>query len=245
MIEALLDSLDGDAPVRRVVVGLHHTAVCSRRCGLASTLTGAGAAGLDSPRDAGRLHLKSARALAEYLRSPNPVEASVGLAAVNSLLPLPAGVSRSLNAYELLASHGAGRRVTVIGHFPFVERLRRAVGELWVVEQRPHGDDQPAELGPELVSRADVVGITGTALANHTLEALLGACRRDAFVVLLGPSTPMWPGLFALGPSALAGADVVDEPLALEAIEQGASFRDVPGVARVALLAPPVRRARS
>jgi uncharacterized protein (DUF4213/DUF364 family) len=242
MIDALLGSLEGDAPVRRVVVGLHHTAVCSRRCGLSSTLTGSGPGDLHSPRDAGGLHLKSARTLAEYIKSANPVEASIGLAAINSLLPLPAGVSRSLNAFELLAAHGAGRRVTIVGHFPFVDRLRQAVGELWVVEQRPRGDDHPADRGPELVSRADVVGITGTALVNHTLEALLGACRRDAFIVMLGPSTPMWSGLFDFGPGALAGADVVDEPVALQAIAQGASFRDVPGVARVALLAPPAGR---
>ena len=238
IVEALLNDLDKDAPVRKVVVGLRDTAVCGRRCGLSSTLTDACQGEHQSPRDAGRLHLKSARTLAAYANSANPTEASVGMAAINSLLPLPRGVSRSLNAFELLATRGAGKRVAVVGHFPFVDRLRQVVGELSVLELRPREGDQPADLGPELISRADVVGITGTALVNHTLEGLLDACRRDAFVVMLGPSTPLWPGLFEFGLSALAGADVVDEGVALQAIAQGASFRDVPGIARVALLRP-------
>jgi hypothetical protein len=38
ILEDLLGKLSDDAPVRSVVVGAHWTAVCSRYCGLASTV---------------------------------------------------------------------------------------------------------------------------------------------------------------------------------------------------------------
>jgi uncharacterized protein (DUF4213/DUF364 family) len=84
LLEDLLASLPDDhTPVRSVTVGAHWTAVCSRHCGLATTIIG------DKPHDhttvvhdAGRLHLKSARELAEYARSENPLEAGIGLAAI-------------------------------------------------------------------------------------------------------------------------------------------------------------------
>jgi hypothetical protein len=71
ILEDLLAELSGDAPVRSLLVGAHWTVVCSRFCGLASTVLE------EKPhdhararvQDAGCLHLKSARELAEYARS--------------------------------------------------------------------------------------------------------------------------------------------------------------------------------
>jgi len=83
ILDDLLDSLDMDAPVRTVLVGAHWTAVCSRFCGLASTFTGDKPHGHAPVRDVGRLHEKSARELAEYARSDNLLEASIGVAAIN------------------------------------------------------------------------------------------------------------------------------------------------------------------
>jgi len=99
LIDDLLAGLpDKDARIRTVLIGAHWTVVCSEasppaglRCGLASTLTGAMPHGQERVRDAGRLHLKSARALAEYARSANVLEAGIGIAAVNSLLEVDEG----------------------------------------------------------------------------------------------------------------------------------------------------------
>jgi uncharacterized protein (DUF4213/DUF364 family) len=236
IIDALLNSLEGDAPIRRVLVGAHDMAVCGRRCGLASTLADCHDDDRRTARDVFWLRQTSTRALAGLARSPRPLEASLGMAAINSLLPLPREASRSVNAFDLLARYGAGKRVAVVGHFPFVDRLRPLVADLSVLEQRPRPGDEPANRAPEVIPRADVVAITSTALVNHTLEPLLGYCRSDAFVVMLGPSTPMWPGMFRFGVNALAGADVVDEGAALDAIARGSPFQDVPGVARVVVV---------
>jgi len=233
LIDDLLDSLRGDADVRHIMVGAHLTVVCSRRCGLASTLSGGQVYGRPKVKDAGSLHRKSARELAEYARSDNSIEGAIGLAALNSLLQEDEERFVRLNAAEYLASHGRGAAVALVGHFPFVERLRPAVGELWVLELAPEAGDFPASMAAQLLPRADVVGITGSTLVNHTLDELLGMCRPDVPIVLIGPTTPMSPVLFDHGVTVLAGTRVRDEALVLRSVSQGASLQQVEGVERV------------
>ena len=60
--------------------------------------------------------------------------------------------------------------MALVGHFPFIPKLRPAVGQLWVIEQHPVEDDYPAEAAVDLIPQADVVAITGSALINHTLD---------------------------------------------------------------------------
>jgi len=230
ILDDLLDSLDMDAPVRTVLVGAHWTAVCSRFCGLASTFTGDKPHAHAPARDVGHLHEKSARELAEYARSDNLLEASIGVAAINSLLHVDESRAVEINAVEVLIEHGRGRNVALVGHFPFIPKLRPAVGQLWVLEQRPAEGEFPAEAAADLIPQADVVAITGSALINHTLDGLLALCRPQALVMILGPSAPLSPVLFAHGAAILSGARIVDETAALRTIGQGASFQQVAGV---------------
>jgi uncharacterized protein (DUF4213/DUF364 family) len=119
--------------------------------------------------------------------------------------------------------------VALVGHFPFIPQLRQSVGQLWVVEKRPTEGEYPAEAAPELLSRADVVAITGTAFINRTMDDMLGYCRPEATVMVLGPSTPLSPLLYDYGVDILSGTRVVDEAAVLRTVGQGASFRQVEG----------------
>jgi uncharacterized protein (DUF4213/DUF364 family) len=73
------------------------------------------------------------------------------------------------------------------------------------------------------------VAITGTALINHTLGDLLALCQPESSVMVLGPSTPLSPVLFDYGVDVVSGTRVVDTPLVLTLICQGATFRQVKG----------------
>jgi uncharacterized protein (DUF4213/DUF364 family) len=233
-----LHSLNDDAPVRAIWVGVHWTYVCSRYGGLASTLTGDSPHGHDSVREVGHLHEKSARQLAEYARSENPLEVSIGFAALNSLLEVDESRSVEINAAEVLAERGRGKNVALIGSFPFIPKLREAVGNLWVIEQRPAEGEYPASAAADFLPKADVVAITGTALMNHTLDDLLAHCRPASTVMILGPSTPLSPVLFKHGVTYLSGARVIDEVAALRTIGQAASFRQVEGMRLLTLSNP-------
>ena len=135
ILDDLISKLSHDVPVRKVLVGAHWTVVCSRYCGMAATLRGNQPHGHKQVRDVGTLHTKSARELAEYAYSTDLLEASIGVAAINSLLEIDESPGIEINASEVLASRGRGKNVALIGHFPFIPQLRQEVGELWVIEQ--------------------------------------------------------------------------------------------------------------
>jgi uncharacterized protein (DUF4213/DUF364 family) len=235
LIDELIANLRADVAVKSVWVGVHWTVVCSRHCGLASTLVGNQPHGHDKVRDVGRLHFKSAHKLVEYARSDNLLEASIGVAAINSLIDVDESQVVEVNAGDVLMQRGRGQHVALVGHFPFIPQLRASARELWVIEQQPTADEYPSEAGADLIPKADVVAITGTALINHTLERLLALCDPKARVMILGPSTPLSPVLFDHGVSLLSGAQVVDEAAALGTLCQGATFQQMAGVRLVTL----------
>ncbi|HCF60661.1 MAG TPA: hypothetical protein DFS52_22005 [Myxococcales bacterium] len=229
LIDELLASIEADMPLRSVTVGAHMTAVASRGCGIAATFVGDGAFMHVPVRGVGDLLRMSARELAEYARSDHPLESTLGIAALNSLLRVDTAAMRERNASEIILERGRGRKVALVGHFPFIPKLAGAVDELWVLEKRPMEGEYPAEAAPELIPRADVVAITGSALVNHTLEGLLNLCSPEAFVVVLGPSAPLSPVLFGRGVSVICGAVVTDETALLRGLTQGGHFRQFEG----------------
>lgn len=230
-IEKLLDSLQGDAPARQILVGAFWTAVVldtdPPRCGLASTLRAETGGPWPPVVRAGRLMEQSGRELAQMLRSERILEASIGMAAANALLEVGDSALPELNADQIILEHGAGRNVAIVGHFPFIDRVREAAARCWVLELHPGPGDLPAHQAAEVLPRADVVALTGTSLVNHTFDELMGLCRPGAFVLLLGPSTPLSPVLFDAGLSALSGTVVDDVERVLLSVGQGATFRQI------------------
>jgi uncharacterized protein (DUF4213/DUF364 family) len=230
ILDELLASIAEDAPVRDVLVGARWTVVCSRRCGMAASLMPAGPHAGTQVHGVGHLHEKSALELAQLARSADLLEASIGVAALNSLLDVDPSGSREINAGDLLLQRGRDRDVALIGHFHFIPQLRQSARNLWVIEQQPVDDEYPAEAAVELLPKADVVAITGSAFVNHTLDGLLACCNPASTVMILGPSTPLSPVFFAHGIHLLSGTLVVDEPAVLRTVSQGATFRQVEGV---------------
>ena len=234
VIEDLLAGLGPDRPVRTVLIGAHWTAVESRHLGLASALREPCPDHPASPvEDAGGLTDWSALELCRLARSTSTLEASLGLAAVNSLLDPVAG--EEINAEELIVRRGAGRGVAVIGHFPFVARIREQVRDLWVLERRPRPGDLSAEQADDILPRADVVAVSATTLINHTLGGILDRCRPDSFRIMLGATTPLSKVLFEHGFQALCGVQVDDPAQVLRFVGQGAIFRQIRGLRRICI----------
>lgn len=221
-------------PVGDLRIGPFQTAVLTRWCGLASTPHDAGPHHSRAPvKDAGSLHKLDALQLARLALSDSQFEAAAGMAAINSLLNIDEDRCIEYNAGDLLVEKAEGQRVALVGRFPFVPDLRRAARTLWVLERNPIGDEYPESKADNLIPQADVVGITGMSFTNGTFPALLAACRREAYVVVLGGTTPLSPVLFDYGVDAVSGTRVVNVDTVLAAVSQGATFRQLKDVRRL------------
>ncbi|PKN62495.1 MAG: hypothetical protein CVU57_23945 [Deltaproteobacteria bacterium HGW-Deltaproteobacteria-15] len=238
-LDDLISTLDFNAPVKDIRQGVFHTGVLTRYCGLAATLP-RDALAQEGPlvREPGSLLDKSPGDLVHMAYSESILEAAIGMAAINSLLEVDLETCTELNAAELILKKGEGRAVAIVGHFPFIPRIREKAKRLWVIEKNPREGDFKEEDADRLLPQADVVAITGTSLTNHTLVHLLELCDPKSFVVMLGDTVPLSSILFDYGVDAVSGTRVIDPDLALRCVSQGANFRQIKGTKRLTMTKP-------
>jgi uncharacterized protein (DUF4213/DUF364 family) len=239
VLDDLISTLDFNARVRDIRQGIFHTGVLSRYCGLAATLP-KDALRQEGPlvKEPGLLLEKSARDLVQMAHSESILEAAMGMAAINSLLEVDLASCRELNAAEMILEKGQGRNVAVVGHFPFLPKVRDTAKTLWVIEKNPGEGDFEEAAAERFIPQADVVALTGTSLTNHTLAHLLELCDPKSFVIMLGDTVPLSSVLFDYGVHAVSGTRVVDADLALRCVSQGANFRQIKGTRRLTMIRP-------
>ncbi len=219
-----------------VIVGLFRTAVLvetsnGMSCGMAATLTDQ-----QSPysreaniRQAGCLHAMKSKDLVNLVHSDHLAEVSVGMAAINALLPPLDGRCHVLegNAQDYIFSTCSDKKVAVVGHFRFVNHLPNYCKQSWCLELEPLEGDLPATAAPEILPQADFVAITATTLINHTVDTLLPHIKPGADCMLLGPSTPISPVLFESGITMISGTIVDDPARCFVGVSQGATLHQL------------------
>jgi uncharacterized protein (DUF4213/DUF364 family) len=243
LYDDLINEIPAELCVSHCVVGLHWVAVSSVGTGLAMTPT-EGKRRIDM---AGRIVGMPVRELARYAKSWNNYEAALGMAAINSvfntpsraegLLNQPLSERRSHTAFEYFREQYRGKRVVVIGHFPKVEELGE-ICELTVLERRVQDGDVPDPACEYLLPEQDFVFITGATAINKTLPRLL-ELSRQAFTVLVGPTTPLAPVLFEYGVDALASSVVIDRDAVFRFIQEGACLQVFQGGVRMVQIPRP------
>jgi uncharacterized protein (DUF4213/DUF364 family) len=127
---------------------------------------------------------------------------------------------------------GPEDRVAMVGHFaPLVDRIRRRVAHLSIFERAPDPDPGilPEARALEMLPACSVALITATTVINGTCDTLLAAAASCREVVLLGPSTPLVPEIFATLPgrvTLLSGMVVEDAEALLRTIARGGGTRE-------------------
>ncbi|OPY74144.1 MAG: hypothetical protein A4E64_02402 [Syntrophorhabdus sp. PtaU1.Bin058] len=237
ILEAIINGINIDAPVKEVRKGIFWTAVVSRFCGLSSTMLREYRTdeAMDEAIPASLTEM-SALDLARLSFSDDISKASLGLAAVNSLIDIDGSRIVEINAGDLLVRVGAGKNVSVIGHFPFTDDLKKATKNLWVIEKWQRSGDYPEDDAGQYLPQSDIVAISSTTLINHTLSGLLRLCPEKSMKMLLGPTTPMATALFDCGVDIISGSKVIDEGTALRHISEGANFRQLKRTGSVRLI---------
>lgn len=233
--ERLYDDLAlgvGDGLATRVVVGLNWTLVEGPHgIGLAQTPERGGPA---CKAAAGNWSGRPLRELAGLVRSWDPVEAAVGIAALNAHYNRFDLAGDDVNGLDTLDCDPAG--LVVIGAFPgLAERLPGAR----VVDRRPGPGQYPAEAAQWLLPRAEGVLITASALVNRSLPELLRRCP-EVPAVLVGPGAPLTPRLFDYGLSALSGLIATDPDGMARAVAEGGGAKDLKRFGRQVTLRRPV-----
>jgi uncharacterized protein (DUF4213/DUF364 family) len=230
ILDDLIRSLKGnDFAVKSVHTCVFWTAVISKHCGLSSTFREEGPSHERGVRDVGNLTKQNALELAEYAKSESLLEASIGMATINSLIDIKESTCIEKNAFEIILEKGHGKNVAIVGHFPWIPKLKGKTKNLWVLEQRLREGDLPAKEADRILPQCEVVGITGTSFINHTLEGLLNLCK-EAYVLLIGPTSPLSPLLFDYGIDAICGSKIIAPDQLIRSISEGATFREVTGV---------------
>ena len=233
ILHDLLSTLP-DGTVQQVCIGIHWTGVVVEVAGQAALwvglLTALRAQTYWNPRraSAGELAGLTGKQLAQFCLDVNmPTMVSVGMAAINGLLPLEELETQEINAEAIIASLGRQRKTVMVGHFPFVNNLRRTLRDLAVLEMDPGPGDLPATEAAVVLPSAELVAITGMTFLNHTLEDVLGLCNSQAVIMLIGASTPLSMRLFNYGIDILCGAVVDNIEAVMRCLAQGGNYRQI------------------
>lgn len=223
VIDALISyAKENDSEVRNVIIGVSWTCVYSRYCGVSMTYHTGGNMGV---RGFGHLEERHVGELAEYLRSWNLLEASVGLAAVNSVID--PGSATEANGLDVALEYSKGKKVIMVGKFPGFTKFKEVAREVIVLELNPFLIDPingilPSTAAETVIEDSQVVVITASAIINKSIDRLLELARRaSAYVILIGPSTPMLDLMFDYGVDVLAGVRVNNPYSFMRKISQG------------------------
>jgi len=252
LVEELIQVLEGkldkrDLGVDKVAIGVFYTAVKldTGQAGVAFTPVREIPEAVCCPRSAsrmpaaGRLAGQRAWALLGYALDDSPLKVSVGVATLNALSALVVE-EQGLAGYRLLKGAdaldvvqvGLDDEVALVGAFvPFIKKLKEQVRRLWILEKNPQAlkaDEmafyRPAEEAEEVLSGADVVIISGSAIVHRSLDALLALCSSAREVIVAGPTASMYPDpLFARGVTVLGGVAIDDGDEIVRLVGEGGS----------------------
>jgi uncharacterized protein (DUF4213/DUF364 family) len=103
-----------------------------------------------------------------------------------------------------------GKNIVSIGHFAFLNKIDSS--GIKIIEKEPKGPmDYPDVACEYLIPGADLILVTASSLMNKTFPRL-AELSKNSTLYLIGPSTPLYPGLKDYGVDRIYSACHVAEP---------------------------------
>ena len=231
----LIENVPDDVLVTDYCLGTHWSYL-QAECGMGVSFSTRGGAKRTEKQDLRGMSLREAAKLA---KSWCFEDASLGVAALNAWyarpelvdklgatydekVDLPDGSIRKIDAFELYRPEITARgnaKVTVVGHFPHVERIAE-YADLTVLERNPGAGDTPDPACEYVIPSQDYLFMTGVTLINKTAPRLLQLAE-GVTTIMVGPSVVMSPLLFEYGVDMLAGSVVADPEKTAFAVKTG------------------------
>lgn len=179
---------------------------------------------------AGTLAGRSAREFIEMTGSWNMVERVFGVATLNALsqIVFEANPNRyaveDRNLIEVIEVEPDDVVVLVGFIAPFVRVFRSRAKKLYILERNVQREEgvMPDSACEEVVPEGDVVVITGSSLANGTIDRLLELSENARIVALVGPTVSCVPDpLFRRGVDYAGGIRIDDADKTMQILMEG------------------------
>lgn len=229
--ELLLDHCSSQAQISNLTIGLVWT-LCQNSQHSSGLAMSPGIPTRTLPWS-GSLTGKSVTDVAAWIRSWEPYQATVAMAAINSCInnrPLPDSVvlaspesPGNLAVFEHFLPQLSGKKVVVVGHYPGIERYQSQM-QLSVLERQVQDGDLPDAASEYLLPDADWVFITASSIPNKTFPRL-AELASNAKTVLIGPTLPWLPELHEFGIDYLAGVEITAPETLYHTVAQGGGVR--------------------
>lgn len=229
--------------IEKIVVGIYFTAVklSSGYCGLAYTISDSGGSCV-SNRNRGFGDFTpgnfSGQKVTSLLTHPDQLcfINTIKLAALNALsaeLLTQPGYTIIVNKdpFELL-DLSVPKQICVVGAFlSYLKKTIESGNILKIIELNttavPDEYKQflvPAGKSEEILAQSDVVIITGSSIANHTVDGMLEIIPEKAQVILVGPTSSLLPDVFFnRGVDFIGSTRITDTEKMFQLIAEGAS----------------------
>ena len=154
--------------------------------------------------DAGQMSGTPLKKILNFLKGNNLLQRAVGIAAANAVSSqlIFSGkykVHENCEASQLIEFRKSDIVVMIGAFTPYISNLPRRVRELHVVERRKTrvcGDKvhlHPESKAKNVLKKADVVLITGSALVNGTMEELITYSSGAREIAVIGPTASILP----------------------------------------------------
>jgi len=173
---------------------------------------------------------RNAMELANLARSWNLGESAMGIATINALsaIALPKIKELSVTVGNILDDIAFEKEDTVVfvGRIsPLIKRVGRKVKRIYVLEKDPARRKigmLPGEAAQEILPKAHVAIITGTSIANGTIDRLLELCCGSREIAVVGASASVLPmPLFENGVTIIGGMRVLNPDRLLHIVAEG------------------------
>ncbi len=181
-------------------------------------------------------------------------EAVVGVATINALSEIV--LQTSTDRYSITENADCTDQIEInnddtvamAGYIrPFIPFIRSKAKTLYIMERNPRVQDEdvlPDSACSEIIPKADIVIITGTAVANGTIDTLLELSRNAREVAVVGPTASMIPDpLFKRGATMMGGISVTNSERLLQVISEGGGVPQFKNACRQMVIRPRKGRA--
>jgi len=174
-----------------------------------------------------------------YSLDPNVLKSAIGIATLNGLSQwiLESGdereyeVVKDKDGFDLLDIQPHAT-VSLVGAFgPYIKRLKAMGNPFYIIEKNrlTLKPDEMKYFKPEsemkmAIEKSQVVMITGTAIVNHTIDAVLSWTTNGKRTAIIGPTASLIPDVFSRrGVNVMAGVRILNPDLMLKILKQGGS----------------------